>query len=88
MIPKIKGKVAYVFEQPNFDADLICGLDNCTVADRDILKEVCMKDIAPDFQNYVEPGDVVVCAENKNEVERELSFWIMCISVSNENKKN
>ena len=64
MIPKIKGKVAYVFEQPNFDADLICGLDNCTVADRDILKEVCMKDIAPDFQNYVEPGDVVVCAEN------------------------
>lgn len=64
MLPVINGKVAHIFDQSDFDADLICGLDNCTVVDSEILKNVCMKDIAPDFQGYVEPGDVVVCAEN------------------------
>lgn len=64
MLPKIKGKVAYVFDEADFDTDLICGMDTCTVADPEILKRVCMQDIAPDFQKYVEPGDVVVCGEN------------------------
>ena len=64
MLPKIKGKVAYVFDEADFDTDLICGMDTCTVADPVILKQVCMRDIDPDFQTYVEPGDVVVCGEN------------------------
>lgn len=64
MLPKIKGKVAYVFDEADFDTDLICGMDSCTVADPVILKQVCMKDIDPHFQEYVEPGDVVVCGEN------------------------
>jgi 3-isopropylmalate/(R)-2-methylmalate dehydratase small subunit len=64
MLPKIKGKVAYVFDKPHFDADLIIGLDNCTVTNPVELKKICMKDIDPDFQNYVENGDVVVCAED------------------------
>lgn len=64
MLPKIKGNVAYVFDEADFDTDLICGMDTCTVADPEILKRVCMQDIAPDFQKYVEPGDVVVCGEN------------------------
>ncbi len=54
MLPKIKGKVAYVFDEADFDTDLICGMDTCTVADPAILKRVCMQDIAPDFQKYVE----------------------------------
>lgn len=54
MLPKIKGKVAYVFDEADFDTDLICGMDTCTVADPEILKRVCMQDIAPDFQKYVE----------------------------------
>ena len=42
MLPKIKGKVAYVFDEADFDTDLICGMDTCTVADPEILKRVCM----------------------------------------------
>ena len=64
MLPKIKGKVAYVFDEPDFDADLICGMDSCTVSDPVLLKRVCMNDLDPSFQQYVEDGDVVVCGEN------------------------
>ena len=44
MLPKIKGKVAYVFDEADFDTDLICGMDTCTVADPEILKRVCIWD--------------------------------------------
>lgn len=64
MLPKIKGKVAYVFDQPDFDVDLICGLSNYTVTDPQKLKELCMQDIDPTFRDWVEPGDVVICARN------------------------
>ena len=45
MLPLIKGKVAYVFEQPDFDVDLICGLSNYTITDPKKLKELKMSNI-------------------------------------------
>ena len=64
MLPEIKGKVAYIFEDPDFDVDLICGLGNYTVTDPKLLKELCMQNIYPQFREEAEPGDVVVCARN------------------------
>ena len=64
MLPEINGKIAYIYKESDFDADLICGLDNYTVTDPQKLKELCMEDIDPHFKEVVEPGDVVVCGKN------------------------
>lgn len=64
MLPEINGKIAYIYEESDFDADLICGLDNYTVTDPQRLKELCMEDVDPHFKEIVEQGDVVVCGKN------------------------
>lgn len=64
MLPEINGKVAYIYKESDFDADLICGLDNYTITDPEKLKELCMEDLDPHFKEVVEPGDVVVCGKN------------------------
>lgn len=64
MLPTIRGKVAWVFDTPHFDADLIIGLDNFTETDPDKLKACCMRDFDPNFAATVEQGDIVICAEN------------------------
>lgn len=64
MLPEIKGRVAWVFDEPNFDIDLIVGVDNIKIKDVEKLKSVCMTDYDPNFAENVREGDVLVGGEN------------------------
>jgi len=64
MLPSINGRASWVFTEPNYDIDLIVGVDNIKIKDVDRLKEVCMKDYDPDFANQVIDGDLLVGGEN------------------------
>ncbi|MBR0093392.1 MAG: hypothetical protein IJP92_17020 [Lachnospiraceae bacterium] len=64
MLKNIEGKVAWVFDEPNFDVDLVIGLENISVRDPEQLKMLCMKNYTENFAQEVEPGDVFVGGEN------------------------
>lgn len=64
MLPSINGRAAWVFTEPNFDIDLIVGVDHIKIKDVERLKDVCMKDYDADFANQVKDGDVLVGGEN------------------------
>nr|WP_325295919.1 hypothetical protein [uncultured Oscillibacter sp.] len=64
MLPKINGRVAWKFEEPNYDIDNIIGVENIKLSDIEQMKKVCMTDYDPDFISVVQDGDVLVGAEN------------------------
>ncbi|MEH7380415.1 3-isopropylmalate dehydratase [Bacillus sp. JJ1533] len=64
MLPIIKGRVAWVFDEPNFDIDLIVGVSNMKIKDIEVLKSVCMKDYDKEFSKSVRQGDIIVGGEN------------------------
>lgn len=64
MLPKISGRVAWKFEEPNYDIDNIIGVANIKLSDIEQMKKVCMTDYDPDFASVVQDGDVLVGAEN------------------------
>lgn len=64
MLPKVKGRVAWIFEEPNYDIDNIVGVANIKLSDIEQMKKVCMSDYDPDFAQAVRDGDVLVGAEN------------------------
>lgn len=64
MLPRIKGNVAWVFHEDNYDIDNIIGIDNIKVKDIKKLKEVCMSSYDPDFRQTVKEGDVLVGGRN------------------------
>lgn len=64
MLPEIKGRVAWVFSEPNYDIDNIVGVANITLTDIEQMKKVCMSDYDPEFQSVVQDGDVLVGGEN------------------------
>ena len=64
MLAKIKGRVAWKFEEPNYDIDNIVGVANIKLSDIEEMKKVCMADYDPDFAKTVQQGDVLVGAEN------------------------
>lgn len=64
MLPVVKGRVAWVFDQPHFDADLIVGVKNISVTDKEKLKDLCMSQFENNFKDNVRGGDVLVGAEN------------------------
>ena len=53
MLPKIKGRAAWVFKETNI-----------TLTDIEQMKKVCMTDYDPDFAAAVQDGDVLVGGEN------------------------
>ncbi len=60
----LRGRVAYVFEEADFDVDQIVGVENIRLTDPDALAACAMRRFDPGFAEKVEPGDVVVGAEN------------------------
>lgn len=64
MLPTIRGRAAWVFQEANYDIDLIVGVDNMKTQDLEVLKSVCMTDYDPDFPSVVKPGDILVGGEN------------------------
>ena len=63
-LPNLKGRVAFIFEESDFDVDQIIGVKNIKIQDVDELAALAMQSYDPDFQKNVRPGDVIVGADN------------------------
>lgn len=65
MVPSnIRGRIAFVFAESNFDIDLIVGLKHVKTSDLDQLKKVVMRDYDKNFVKDVRPGDLLVGGVN------------------------
>jgi len=60
----LRGRVAFVFDEPNFDIDQIVGVNNIKVQDLEELKKTVMKTYDPNFVASVRAGDLLVGADN------------------------
>jgi 3-isopropylmalate/(R)-2-methylmalate dehydratase small subunit len=63
-LPPIRGRVAYVFAQPNFDVDQIIGVANIKVQDVERLADLAMRGFDANFRLSVRAGDVLVGGPN------------------------
>jgi len=63
-LPNLKGRVAFIFEERDFDVDQIIGVKNIKIQDVDELAALAMQSYDPEFQSKVREGDVVVGADN------------------------
>ncbi|MET1028972.1 MAG: 3-isopropylmalate dehydratase [Dongiaceae bacterium] len=60
----LRGRVAFVFEEENFDVDQIVGIKNIRLKDELELARVAMSSYDPAFAGKVQPGDLLVGAAN------------------------
>ncbi len=60
----IRGRVAWIFTEENFDVDQIVGVKNIKITDVAELSKLAMTSYDPAFASSVQPGDVVVGAGN------------------------
>ena len=63
-LQNLRGRVAWIFEERDFDVDDIVGVANIKLKDPAKLAEVAMKDFDPEFASQVRPGDILVGGEN------------------------
>jgi 3-isopropylmalate/(R)-2-methylmalate dehydratase small subunit len=63
-LPSIRGRVAFVFEEVDFDVDQIIGVKNIKLRDPAELASVAMQSHDPSFAQQVKQGDVLVGAAN------------------------
>jgi 3-isopropylmalate/(R)-2-methylmalate dehydratase small subunit len=63
-LPNLKGRVAFIFEERDFDVDQIIGVKNIKIQDVDELAALAMQSYDAEFQSKVRKGDVVVGADN------------------------
>ncbi len=59
-LENLKGRVAFVFEEDNFDVDQIVGVKNIKIQDLDELAALAMQSYDPDFASKVQTGDIIV----------------------------
>lgn len=64
MLPNINGRVAWIFEEDNYDIDLIVGVEHIKTTDLEILKTACMKSYDAKFIEEIKAGDVIVGGKN------------------------
>lgn len=60
----LRGRIAFVFEEENFDIDQIVGVKNIRMSDPDVLAKVAMNGYDEHFATRVNPGDLLVGAAN------------------------
>ena len=60
----LRGRVAYVFNEDNFDVDLIVGVGNIRLKDEDEMVRVAMNAYDRSFASSVKPGDLLVGGAN------------------------
>lgn len=60
----LRGRVAYVFEEENFDIDQIVGVKNIRISDAEVLAKVAMNAYDEHFAERMRPGDLLVGAAN------------------------
>jgi 3-isopropylmalate/(R)-2-methylmalate dehydratase small subunit len=63
-LANLRGRVAWIFTEENFDVDQIVGVKNIKITDVAELAGLAMKSYDPDFATQVRPGDLVVGAGN------------------------
>ncbi|GAB5469060.1 MAG: 3-isopropylmalate dehydratase small subunit [Rhodospirillales bacterium] len=59
-LENLRGRVAFVFDEVDFDVDQIVGVKNIKIKDPDELASVAMQSYDPDFAAQVRPGDLLV----------------------------
>lgn len=63
-LANLKGRVAWIFEEEDFDVDQIVGVKNIKIKDPEELARLCMAAEEPDFAEKVQPGDLLVGNHN------------------------
>lgn len=63
-LPPLRGRVAWVFAEDNYDIDLIIGIKNIKLSDLDELAAVAMTSYEADFRAQVRAGDLIVGGHN------------------------
>lgn len=60
----LQGRVAWIFDEDNYDIDLIIGIKNIKLSDLEELAAVTMSSYEPNFRQLVQPGDLLVAGHN------------------------
>lgn len=60
----LRGRVAFIFDEIDFDVDQIVGVKNIKIQDIDELAAAAMQSYDPDFRSQVKPGDILVGNHN------------------------
>ncbi|MBL8380358.1 MAG: 3-isopropylmalate dehydratase [Burkholderiales bacterium] len=63
-LPNLRGRVAWVFDEDDYDIDLIVGVRNIKITDVKELAAVAMTDRDPNFAAGVRKGDLLVGGRN------------------------
>jgi len=63
-LKNLRGRVAWVFGDDDYDIDLIIGVRNIKITDVKELAQLAMSDTEPGFAATVQPGDLLVGARN------------------------
>lgn len=64
MLNILRGRVAFVFDEDDFDVDQIVGVKNIKIQDIEELAAAAMQSYDPDFAKKVRPGDLLVGGHN------------------------
>ena len=63
-LDNLRGRVAFIFTEIDFDVDQIVGVKNIKITDVEELANVAMGAYDPDFRKSVRKGDILVGAQN------------------------
>lgn len=63
-LTNLRGRVAFIFDEPDFDVDQIVGVTNIKLKDPAELASVAMQGYDPDFAAQLRPGDLLVGGRN------------------------
>ena len=63
-LENLHGRVAYIFDEIDFDIDQIVGVKNIKIQDVEELAGLAMQSYDPDFRSQVKPGDLLVGNHN------------------------
>ena len=63
-LPNLRGRVAWKFDEDNYDIDLIIGVRNIKITEIKELAALAMADREPGFAATVRPGDLLVGGRN------------------------
>jgi 3-isopropylmalate/(R)-2-methylmalate dehydratase small subunit len=63
-LPTLQGRAAWIFQEENYDIDLIVGIKNIKITDITELAAVTMLSYDPDFAKSVTKGDLLVGGQN------------------------
>ena len=63
-LQNLRGRVAFVFDEINFDVDQIVGVKNIKITDIEELAQAAMQSYDPAFRDKVKPGDIIVGNHN------------------------